>query len=82
MVLIIQAGDSVLMFWAVGRFAGSIVFSIQILGLAPQALCCRSLRELLRSSRTLVSRAFAQLGGRFARLSTALYHLVALGFEF
>jgi len=28
---------------AVARFAGSIVFSIQILGLAPQALCLRPL---------------------------------------
>jgi len=41
-----EAGDSALMLWADARFAGSIVFSIQILGLAPQALCFRPLRGL------------------------------------
>jgi hypothetical protein len=31
---------------AAGRFARSMHFLLLILGLTPQALCCRSLREL------------------------------------
>jgi len=47
-----EAADSTLMLWAVGRFAGSIVFAISILGLAPQALCFRPLRGLRRTLRS------------------------------
>jgi len=39
---------------AVARFTGSKILYFVFLGLAPQALCCRSLRELcLRSLRRL-----------------------------
>src|SRR5215467_13360982 len=51
--------------WAVARFTGSnFVIGLVILGLAPQALCCRSLRELFAYAcfasflLTLASRAF------------------------
>jgi hypothetical protein len=42
---------------AVARFAGSRLIFNANLGLAPQALCCRSLRELLVS---LASRACSE----------------------
>jgi hypothetical protein len=39
-------GDSASLLYAVARFAGSALTSVLILGLAPQALCCRPLRGL------------------------------------
>ncbi len=39
---------------AAARFAGSMPFFDAILGLAPQALCCRLLRELSEVARVSV----------------------------
>ena len=65
------------MLWAVGRFAGSIVFSIKILGLAPRLYAVARFASLGR----VVAR-FASLGravARFASLGRAVARFASLG---